>query len=233
MGACYNTILVPAVEQEPVLAAIRDALERLCCRLVHREEPAPDDGGFHYRSVRMVFVGRPGRSGWLQLSSWGDGLSCPFPNWYRKNPLAMALSWNLSPVLYLFSFDAGCVAGYSMFENGQQVEAQSLTPRPHRSLNEFTCPLEPPRPPSRLGRALGDPEFDYEIFARGFRGLEVATAALAIRLGVPVHLIDPLDIQDGDGAIVLEDGKYRRVSLPGWVGVYYEKGAAATHGYSR
>jgi hypothetical protein len=225
LGACYNTILVPTVNQDIALAAVGEALERLGCRMVHREEPAPSQGGFHYRSVRMILVGLPGRSGWLPLSSWGDGLSCPFPDWYRKNPLAMALSLSLSPVFYLFSFDAGWVAGYSVFEGGQQVEAQSLTSRPDRSLKEFTPPLKPPQLPSRLGRALDEPQFEFETFARGFQRLEVAVAALASRLGVPVHLIDPLDVQDGDGAIVLEDGKYRRVSPSGWVGLYYEKGS--------
>ncbi len=77
-----------------------------------------------------------------------------------------------------------------------------------------------------LGEILGDATFDFEGFMRGFEWLEVASAALAARLGASVHLIDPLDVQDGDGALVVENGKYRRVSLPGWFGVYYEKDMA-------
>jgi hypothetical protein len=222
MGACYNTILVPAAEREVVLVAISDALQRLGRRVAHHEAPLTYEDGFHYRSARMIFVGPRGESRWVPLSSWGDSLPCPFPAWYRTNPLAMALSRSLSPVLYLFSYDAGCVAGYSIFEGGQQVEARSLTPRPDWPLDEFSPPLDPPPRPSLLGGLLGDPQFDYESFARGYRRLEIATAALAGRLGVPVHLIDPLHVQDGEGAIVVESGEYKLVSLPGWMAVYYE-----------
>jgi hypothetical protein len=223
MGACYNTILVPAVEREDVVAAISDALGRLGRRIVHREEPAAYEDGFHYRSVMMIFVGPSGTSPWVPLSCWGDGLPGKFPDWYRTNPLAMSLSVSLSPVVYLFSYDAGYVAGYSIFEGGQQVEAQSLTPRSDWPLADFSSPLKPPQRPSLLGKAVGEPGFDYEAVARGFEWLEIATAELAARLGVTPHLIDPLHIQDGDGAIIVEGGEYNVVSLPKWIALYYEK----------
>jgi hypothetical protein len=63
-------------------------------------------------------------------------------------------------------------------------------------------------------------------FARGSRGSEVATAALAGKLGVPVHLLDPLPVQAGDGAVVVEEGECRWVRLPGWMGAYCERGGA-------
>jgi hypothetical protein len=226
MGACYNTILVPVVERETIFAAIGDALRLLGCRIVHREEPTTYEDGFRYRSVRMIFVGQHDGSGWTPLSSWGDGLPRSHHGWYRMNPLALALSWSLSPVVYLFSFDAGWVTGYSVFQDGRLVEAQSLTSRLDRSLGDFASPSEAMQRPSRLGALFGDSEFDYEAFASRFRSLEVAAAALAGRLGAPVHLIDPLDVQDGDGAIVVEAGKYKRVRLAGWAAVYYEPGAA-------
>ncbi len=75
----------------------------------------------------MIFGGPPGDSPWVPLSSWGDGIPCKFPEWYRTNPLAMALSYTLGPVIYMFTYDAGLVAGYSIFNGGQQVEAISLT----------------------------------------------------------------------------------------------------------
>jgi hypothetical protein len=123
MAACYNTILVPAVERETLFAAIDDALHRLGCRTVFREEPASYEDGFRYRSVQVIFGGQSGGSPWVPLSSWGDVFSCKFPEWYRRNPLAMALSWSLNPVIYLFTYDAGYVVGYSIFKGGQQVEA--------------------------------------------------------------------------------------------------------------
>lgn len=225
MAACYNMILVPAEERETVFAAVADALWRLDCRVVHREEPASYREGFQYRSVEMIFGGPPGGSRWVPLSSWGDGMLCRFPEWYRRNPLAMALSHTLSPAIYLFTYDAGFVAGYSVLEKGEQVEAMSLPWREELPLGEFTPPLPSPAKPTKLGRILGDVEFEFERFMRAFRSLEVAAAALAARLGAPVHLIDPLDVQDGDGALVVEEGKYKPVTLDGWFGIYYEKDA--------
>ncbi|MBC7821695.1 MAG: hypothetical protein IAG10_32825 [Planctomycetaceae bacterium] len=216
---------MPSVDREPVLAAIGDALDQLGYRIVHREEPSRYEDGFQYRSVQTIFVGPSGGSRWVPLSSWGDGLPCEFPDWYRRNPLAMSLSRSLSPIIYLFTDNAGAVAGYSIFTDGQQVEAQSLTPRLDRPLAESSLPFVPSEKPTILAGLLGDPEFDYEAFMRGFRSLEVAIAALAARLDVSVHLIDPLDVQDGEGAIVVEGGEYRQVSLPSWIGVYYEKSA--------
>src|SRR5262245_48235257 len=145
MGACYNTILVPAVEREKLFSMIGDALFRLDYRIVHREEPASYTDGFHYPSVQMIFGGPAGDGPWVPLSSWGDGIPCEFPEWYRRNPLAMALSWSLSPVIYLFTYNAGYVAGYSIFKGGQQVEAMSLTASVERHLGEFSPPLAPPQ----------------------------------------------------------------------------------------
>src|SRR5947209_3937489 len=126
MAASYNTILVPVADRETVITAIADALRRLGQRMVYREVPASYADGFQYRSVQMIFGGPQGTSRWVPLSSWGDGIPTKFPEWYRTNPLAMALSCILSPVIYLFTYDAGLVAGYSIFKDGQQVEALSL-----------------------------------------------------------------------------------------------------------
>jgi hypothetical protein len=72
-----------------------------------------------------------------------------------------------------------------------------------------------------LGELLAEPEVDYVGFMRGVGCFEFATGSLAARLGVPVHLVDPFDVQDGDGALVVEHGEYKPVSLDGWFGVYY------------
>jgi hypothetical protein len=225
MAACYNTILVPSAERETIFAAIADALHLLGYRVVHREEPSSYSDGFQYYSVEMIFGGPPGDSPWVPLSSWGDGMLCKFPQWYRMNPLAMALSYTVSPVIYLFTHDAGLVAGYSIFKGGQQVEAMSLMDQVEWPLGEFAPALPMPATPTNLGAILGDATFDFEGFMRGFQCLEVATAALAARLGASVHLIDALAVQDGDGAFVVRNGEYKQVSLPGWFGVYYEKAA--------
>src|SRR5262249_51541331 len=114
----------------------------------------------------------------------------------------------------------------SIFKEGKQVEAMSLRPAAEWPLGEFAPALTAPAKPTILGEILGDVSFDFEGFMRQFEWLEVATAALAARLGISVHLIDPLDVQDGDGAVIVESGEYKAVSLPGWFGVYYEKAAA-------
>jgi hypothetical protein len=138
----------------------------------------------------------------------------------------MALSHTVRQVVYLFTYDAGYCAGYSIFKGGRQMEAKSLMHKVEWPLGEFAPALRAPSPPTNLGEILGDATFDFGRFMRGFDCLEVATAALAARLGASVHLIDPLDVQDGDGALVVENGQYKQVSLPGWFGVYYEKAAA-------
>jgi len=102
----------------------------------------------------------------------------------------------------------------------------SLTPRLEWPLGEFSPVLASPERPSMLGEILGEPEIDYEKFMRGFRRLEVATAALAAWLGASVHLVDPLEVHDGDGALVVESGEYKLVGLPGWFAVYHERVSA-------
>jgi len=224
MGASYNTIAVPAAEQERIRGVIADALRRLGCRVVCHEVPLEYEDGFQNCSAKAIFVGPAGKSRWVPLSSWGDGLpGSNFPEWYRTNSLAMSLSRSLSPVIYLFSYNAGLVSGYSIFSDGQQVEFEAVLSRPGLPLEAFAAPLVPPRKPSILADVLQEPGFDYEVFSRSFPGLEIATAGLAERLGVSPHLIDPLDVQDGDGAINVESGEYKPVSLPGWLGIFYER----------
>jgi hypothetical protein len=224
MGASYNTILVPTVEREKFLQILAEALGQLGHDIVHREEPAAY-GRFGYYSVQMIFIGPFGAHRWLPISSWGDGL-CPFREWFRQNPLAMELSRNVSPVVYLFSYDAGVEVGYSIFVDGRQVESRSAGRHPDLHL-QVTTVAAPLSGSNILGELLEDPQFDYTAFTDNFRkgnfkNLELATAALAERLGLIPHLLDPYDIDDGDGGIVVERGVYKPVTLDGWMAVYYE-----------
>jgi len=109
----------------------------------------------------------------------------------------------------------------TLFSVGDHREAQAVACRHSTNLANFTSPIAPPSPPTLLGSLLGQTEFDYESFARSFDNLEVATAALAARLGLPVHLLEPYDIDDGDGGIAFVDGEYKTVRLVGWTAVYY------------
>jgi hypothetical protein len=227
VGASYNTIAVPVTEPERIHGGIADALRWLGCRVVSHEAPLDSADGFQYRSAKTIFVGPKGTSRWVPLSSWGEGLpGCGFPEWYRTNSLAMSLSRILSPVIYFFSYDAGLLAGYSIFREGRHVEFRSLLNQPGLPWEASFVSQVPLRPSSNLADVLHEPGFDYEVFCRGFDGLEVATAALAGRIGVEPHLIDPLDIQDGDGAIIVNNGEYKQVGVPGWLCIFYEKAGA-------
>jgi hypothetical protein len=223
MGACYNTILMPAIYEAAIVAAICDALQSLGCRIVDEERMTGDQHGFRNGSTLSVFVGPTDGSPWVPIASWGDGLRCPFPGWYRDNPLAAALSRGSSPIVYLFTYNAGLTAGYSIFENGRQTAGQTLNSKSEWPLNEFSPPADVPSGNERLTQIMADPGFDFESFMRRFRYLEEAIAGLAARLGASVHLIDALDVQDGDGAIVVVDGEYRQVATVDWIGIFYEK----------
>ena len=223
MGASYNTIIVPSTDLESIVTSIDQALYRLDRRIVHREEPRSYQDGFHYNSGEPVFVGLPDVCRWVPVTAWGNLLpDSPWYAWYTVNPLALNLSLSLEPVVYFFSYNSGFVAGYSIFQGGNQVEAQSLAWQAAVALEEFTPPVESLQDRTLLGKLMGQSEFDYEGFARSFDSLEVATAELAARFGLAVHLLDPFDIQDGDGGIVIEDGEYKVADLTGWIAVYYD-----------
>ncbi len=226
MGANYDMILIPAVEREALFKTLEDALAQLGQVVVHREEPEIYDG-FHHRSVKIIFVGPQSACRWLPISATGCGLWRSVSEWCLANPLARSLSRILSPVVYLFSYDSGAEAGYSIFVDGERAESQSVGRHPAVHLGE-----QPPSPPTTpgsalLGELLNEPGFGYQDFMDGFKkgsykNLEVATAAFAARLGVSPHLLEPYGIDDGDGGIVVENGEYEYVSLDGWMAVYYD-----------
>jgi hypothetical protein len=52
--------------------------------------------------------------------------------------------------------------------------------------------------------------------------LERATANLASRLGLDVHLLDATSLAEGDPAIAIMDGQYQTVDLVDWTALDYE-----------
>lgn len=218
MGANYNTILVPGSQSENVVAAVAEALRSYGLTIVH--QAAASKEGFSCASTQMIFIGPADKGRWLPITASGAGFRSSVETWCCENPLASSLSQTVEPVIHLFSHDSGYAAGYSIFEDGNHREAQSLGCR-SMSASDFVSPIVPPRPPTLLGALLGQPDFDYESFARSFDNLEIATAALAVRLNASVHLLDPCDIDDGDGGITLVNGEYRSVGVIGWTGIFY------------
>lgn len=223
MGASYSTILVPAAERAVVLTNIGNALDALGCQVVHREEPSTHEEGFNYPSNKAIFIGPANNSRWVELATCGEGLTDKQDVEDHISPLALSLSRSLSPVISYYSLDSGYVAGYRIFCEGQQKESRSMTWRSDARPTEPLLSLPTTQKPSLLGTILNIANFDYDTFMRGYASFEIATAALAERLGASVHLIDPLGIQDGDGAINIVRGKYKKVELPNWIAVYYEK----------
>jgi hypothetical protein len=105
MAATYDAILVPIVERESTVKLLEDALTRLGQCMVRRVA-AVRYGRFGYLSTKMIFVAPSGNSRWLPLRAEGRGLKRLMHwtgEWYLLNPLAMAISYGLSPVIYLFS----------------------------------------------------------------------------------------------------------------------------------
>jgi hypothetical protein len=224
MGANYNTILAPAMRHDQLLVGIGRFLNANGAAVEVVEEQERRGAPFASHSASTVLFGPATPSGWVPLTSWGDAL-IPYPLWYTANPLAAELSRTVAPVLYLFSFDSGCVAGYSVFEGGEQVEAQTLPWRDGVEEPDFTPTLPAPTVPTLLGKALRDPSFDYTRFARGTGNLEAATAALVARFGLDAHLMDPLHMDEGHGLAVIH-GDYVEVDLAGWSCVSYRRQAS-------
>jgi hypothetical protein len=222
MGACYNTILLPTLGRDALLEAIAAFLDKHGAEVERVQHQKRRGEHFVFTTTGYVLFGPPSEAGWIPVASWGDRLS-EFPVWYTANPLARSLSQARSPAIYVFSFDAGLVAGYSVFADGDQVEGQTAPWKEGVSVgNDFALPAPPPGPNSRLGAALGDPAFDYVRFVRSFRNVEIATGALVARFGVAAHLMDPLHMTKGQGQ-ALVGGRSELVTLRGWSCVSYRR----------
>jgi hypothetical protein len=219
MGANYNCTLIPSTGHETQTSIVASALRDLGYAVMHEDTPKDCHKGFSYRSNLVVFISPPGEAEWIQLISTGYY----FNDSYVVDRLAQSLSKFISPAINLWSFNSGKSIGYGIYENGSQVEAQTVNSSPPHPLEDFTPLLAPPEPPTRLGKLIKDPRFDFNGFAISIRWLEEAMAALTSRFGVRAHLLDWGGVQDGDGGIVIRDGKYSIVDLPGWTAIYYEK----------
>ena len=76
-----------------------------------------------------------------------------------------------------------------------------------------------------LGELLGEPELDYQRFARGVRNLEEATGTLVAKFGLGVHLMDPLHMVRGLG-LAVSRGRHVEVELEGWSCVTWRRSRA-------
>jgi len=74
MGACYNTILVPALDRDAILGAVGRFLGEHGAKIVRVENQTHPGEPFATNSAKVVLFGSPSASGWLPITSWADGL---------------------------------------------------------------------------------------------------------------------------------------------------------------
>jgi hypothetical protein len=232
MGANYNTILIPAFDRNALLGAITGFLAEHRAVVQQVEQQTRRGVPFATKAATVVLFGAPCVSGWLPVTAWGDGLiPDSYRSWNRENSMACWLSRVVGPVIYLFSQDSGYVAGYSVFAEGEQVEALTLPWKDGVAIDDdFRPSLPPPGKKTRLGESLGEPNFDYLRFARDYRSLEEATGSLVAKFAIDVHLMDPLHMTRGHG-LAVDGGSYAQVELDGWTCITWrrrrEPGASA------
>lgn len=123
MGACYNTILLPVLGRDALLTGIAEFLAEHGAEIACVEDQERPGQAFATNAAMVVLFGPPAESGWIPVTSWGDGL-VPYPQWYTANPMARSMSRVAREAIYLFSFDAGFVAGSGVFTAGEHVEGQ-------------------------------------------------------------------------------------------------------------
>lgn len=211
MGASYNTIALRLPTQNLAVTAVTAALDSLGLPV---NDIIPLESNIS--TTRVVIVGQPLENEWIPITSWGDGMSCTFPRWYSANPLALALSRGIDNVVYIFSYNSGQLAGYRIFGHQKAIESRTVDGPSGELSNAFR-----PIPSARLTVLLDEPLFDYETFMGQYQSLEVGTAQFAKRLGLFPHLLDAIDLLDGDGAIAVDKDQYTQSIPSGWVAIAY------------
>jgi hypothetical protein len=228
MGANYDMILSAGASQPQVIDSVRVFLQRQGYSALsvigydsfRENRPAATD--------MVCFVG-PQRDGvWLPMVANCSTLRVSLRDWFTLNPLARHLSVSARATIYLWCFDSGFAAGYTLFLQGKRQAAQTVF---SRSITQRESELIPgvPVPPdyqgkTSLGTVLNKPDFDYGEFMARYVDLEDATAALVASLGVLEHLCDFDHLARGMDAVAVNDGRSQPIALsPEWVVIPYER----------
>lgn len=176
-------------------------------------------------SDNLVFVGPDRFVPWIPLACVAPNMRISGEQWFVANPLAAYISQSLSPVIFLWSLNSGTASGYSVYENGTLAERWTAFLRPASKEVPYPGIRTPPNiKGDRLKVHLNDPLFDYHRYSVEFRSLEEATAHLASRFGLDVHLIDATSVAEGEPCITIGNGMRRSVHLHDWGAVKYRAG---------
>jgi hypothetical protein len=227
MGANYDMILSAGASQPQIIDSVTAFLQQQgyrASRIVgynsFRQNP-PEE------TDMVCFIG-PRREGKrIPVVANCSTFHISIGDWLNRNPLARHLSVAARPTIYLWCFDSGVAAGYSLFLQGrhqgsQTVFSRGTTQRPSELMPRVPVP-DDFQGPTSLGSVLDNPEFDYGRFMSGYRDLQDATAAFVASLGVLEHLCDFDHLARGMDAVAVIDGKYQHVSLSNeWVAVLYK-----------
>lgn len=222
MGANYDMMIVRSLHQESVIRSL-DLF--LATRGMAVTGVIAVADASRERTDDLVFVGPDRYAPWIPLACVAQNMKITSEQWFGTNPLAVHISHSLGPVIFLWSLDSGMASGYGVYENG--TLAESRTAFGHSASKEILHPGVP-TPPNikgdRLKVYLNDPFFDYEKYSLGSVSLEDATAGLAARFGLDVHLIDACSVAEEEPSVAIANGVRRWVRLDDWVAVKYAPG---------
>ena len=229
MGANYDMILSAGVSQPQVIDSVKAFLQQQGYRALRvvgydsfrQQRP---------KAIDMVcFVGPPSKRGWLPVVANCSTLRISLHDWFTLNPLARHLSFTARAAIYLWCYDSGFAAGYTLFLQGERQAVQTVFTRTVTERETELIPGVLPVPEdyqgaTSLAHVLNDASFGYGEFTSRYFDLEDATAAFVASLGIKEHLCDFDLLARGMDAFAVVDGKYQPISLSSeWVVIIYER----------
>lgn len=218
MSASYDFIPVPAERRDRVLATLTGFLSQKGMRVIAPGMQVTQGRPPRFKTNKVIFISHATHR-WIQIATWASELEIDFSSWHFRNPLALHLSTALSPVLFVWSMGGGGAGGYSVFEDGSLAESQSAG-----HFEQISDPSFDYTNSACLAGILNDESFQFREVVRTVNGnLEIAIATISKRLGCECHLVDVMDLLDGDGGVVIENGKYSPVRTAGWTALEFAK----------
>jgi len=216
MSASYCFLCVPAVQSSKIISRLTDFLSQRGMKITNLRTQSEAATPLRFKTNKVLFVSPP-TGPWVQIAGWPSELEIDFRSWYLSNPLALQLSLEILPVLFFWTFGGGRAVGYSIFEGGSLVESQSVG-----TIGGIDEPPFSSSGGSRIAAVLNDQAFHFREFTQGLtKDYELAVAMLAKRLGCKWHLLDIMDLVDGEGGIAIEEGKRLPLRLDGWTAIEY------------
>jgi len=220
MAASYEVMIVPSHMRKLVIDSIDRFLSARGFRIRKQQTQQQPGEPLELATNKVLFVGRyDPTSAWLPVSAWASEMGVDRCTWYASNPLAAKISVATRRVVFLWTLKAGLTAGFGLWLDGERRELQVVG-----ELGELQLSEDLSAGCSQLAACLKETGFDYREFMARFDGdNQLGTAALAAKFGLNAHLIDIMDLIDGEGAIAVENGEYKQVDLLGWTAITFDR----------